>query len=97
MSQIREWLQKHPYMVIVDEDLEKVGIVTAKDYLNYPHHCLIDCDFTKPIVSMDQTANDVFLLMKASDNHYLPVHVNHQLIGVISLISVTEYFMQQIR
>jgi hypothetical protein len=33
MKEVGEWLREEPYMVVVDEDQTKIGLLTGKDYI----------------------------------------------------------------
>ena len=96
MQQVGEWLREHPYYVIVDEDLQKIGIVTAEDVIRFPNHKLIDCDFIKPLIMAGQNERAVFEIMKSTNNPYLPVYNGDQLIGVLSIFSLAEFLIKEI-
>lgn len=90
MEEISEWLKIHDYLVVIDEELKAVGIVTLKDAHLHPRHLLVDCDFIKPAVSTQQSILEVFEMMQFHKTDFLPVMEKNVFIGVISLISITE-------
>jgi CBS domain-containing protein len=49
----------------------------------------------RPIVTTDFSEEEAFAYMKESDNFYLPVFDKGLLIGVVSIFSLTEYFMRR--
>lgn len=90
MNQIAEWLRERDYFVVIDEDLDAIGVITLKDVNRFPCNQLIDCDFIKPKVSPDQNIFHVFKIMKDAKTDFLPVFERRKLIGVISLVAITE-------
>jgi signal transduction histidine kinase len=91
---IAEWLKEHPYIAIVDEEQQTIGIITGKDLQAYPESLqVIDCDIAKPKVSPEQTIIEAFRLMKEAQTDFLPVYEGDQFIGLISLMSIMERFV----
>jgi predicted transcriptional regulator len=88
MSQIAEWLKESPYLAIVDEELQTIGILLPEDVLRHPQHLVIDCDFRKPAVQPDHSVEDVCALMQQAALDHLPVFQTDIFIGVISLTSI---------
>ena len=93
MYQVGEWLTERPYYVIVDENLQNVGIVTINDFIKCSRGLLIDCNFVKPFIAINTDELDVFEIMKATNNPYLPVFDENQVIGVINIFSIADYLI----
>jgi len=89
------WLREVPYMAIVDEDSNVIGIITIKDIQSNPEALnVLDCDISKPIVSPEQIILDAFEKMKEAHTDYLPVYHGADFLGVITLQQITERLAQ---
>jgi hypothetical protein len=44
MTQIAEWLEDSPYLAIVDEEIQIIGILLPDDAACHPRHLVIDFD-----------------------------------------------------
>lgn len=88
---IADILKETPYIAVIDEEDQTIGIITIKDLQAQPESLqVIDCDIAKPKVSPEQTIIEAFKLMKGANTDFLPVYENNQFVGVISLMSVME-------
>jgi hypothetical protein len=59
MTQIAEWLKDSPYLAIVDEEIQTIGILLPQDAVRNPRHLVIDFDFRKPCVNPQQSPEEV--------------------------------------
>lgn len=92
---VYEALKKHPYLAVINEESVTTGILTLKDFHNHPHGRIIDYQFNKPKITSDQHIFEVFNIMKASNEDYLPVFEPH-FIGVISLKAIAENMFESV-
>ncbi|GAB2977398.1 hypothetical protein GCM10027049_10620 [Mucilaginibacter puniceus] len=95
MLDVSEWLKENDYLTVIGKEFKAIGIVTLKDVQRNSCHCrVIDCNITKPHAGPDQTIFEVFNLMKSFQTDFLPVYNKNEFIGVIALITITEWLTQ---
>jgi Mg/Co/Ni transporter MgtE len=84
MTQIAEWLEDSPYLAIVDEEIQIIGILLPDDADRHPRHLVIDFDFRKPCVNPQQSPEEVLNIMQSAKLEHLPVFNTRGFVGVIS-------------
>lgn len=70
--------------IVVLEENEPIGLLTASDLAERQHRIIIDCVSSKPVVSSQDKISDVLDLMKSSGNTALMVYDSGQFVGTIS-------------
>ncbi|TWR30937.1 hypothetical protein FPZ43_00190 [Mucilaginibacter pallidiroseus] len=94
--QVLQWLKVNEFLVVVDEDLKTVGLITPVDMIRETGYQLIDCAFHKPSVSPKNSLSEIFKLMQTASTPYLPVYNDVDFLGVISMEAVTVTLFNQL-
>ncbi len=80
--------------VVVCDDTEYVGTLTATDILERPHNLVIDCMSKKPQVTTDYTVCKTLKIMKNKSTDVLPVCKNEKFYGLIYKNDLVEYLTE---
>lgn len=83
INMIEKTLLKHRYLVVIDNENNFHGVLTASDIIKHPHKIVIDCITKKESVSPDDTINSVLEKFYSGSSFVLPVMNDSNFIGVI--------------
>jgi len=83
-------LLQHFAIVIMEED-QYFGVLTATDILRKPHTIAIDCICNKTEIEKDSTINNALFLMKHDFTDVLPVFEKKKFIGLLFKSDILEY------
>jgi len=93
VAELRNQLLQHSAVVIM-EDEQYFGILTALDIVRKPHIIAIDCICNKTNIDSDTTINDALYYMKHDYTDVLPVFEKKQFIGLVFKSDLLEYLNQ---
>jgi len=96
MYEVSEWLKELDYLCVVDEELKIKGIITLKDVHINTCSSVLDCNFKKPFVDIEESIFDVYRLMVEAKTDYLPVTHQNKFAGVISLRNITDILVDRV-
>jgi signal transduction histidine kinase len=88
---IRHILSRQPALVVLDEE-EVFGIITAGDIAASTYHIVADCVRSKPTVYHNQTISEVLKVMKESLCEVLPVNEGTVFAGIICREDILNYY-----
>lgn len=84
------------YVVVSNEEMKAVGLLTHYDILNHPKGKVKDSNFLKPPVSPDCEVAEVFNLMEKTGTDTLPVFNQNDFVGVITRNDLTQHLIDQL-
>lgn len=95
IASIEKNLTPGSYLVVLNEKLEAIGLISYCDIFNHPAGMVKDCNLSKPPVSPDCKISEVFKLMENACTDVLPVYIDQEFVGVISHHDLTRYMVRQ--
>lgn len=95
IQSIRSKLIQHAAMVVQDEDLNPLGILTPLDIVRKPHTLVIDCMQERPTLSPDCSIEEALAIMQGEQSDVLPVCDKGKLEGLVFKNDLLQFLNQQ--
>jgi PAS domain S-box-containing protein len=92
---IKRDLIRHSALVVRDEDLKLLGVLTPLDIIQRPHNLVIDCLSPKTAVPPDCTIEKALMIMQEEQWDVLPVHCKDCFEGLVFKEDLLRYVKQQ--
>jgi signal transduction histidine kinase len=90
IADLKKQLLQHSAIVIMEDD-QYFGVLTAMDILRKPHIIAIDCICNKTEIETDTSISDALFLMKRDFTDILPVIEKKKFIGLVFKSDILEY------
>lgn len=90
VAEIRNQLLQYSAMVIM-EDNQYFGVLTAVDLLKKPHILVLDCICYKTAFEINESISNALFYMKRDNTDVLPVFDNKKFIGLVYKDDINEY------
>jgi predicted transcriptional regulator len=93
-ASVKEILLENAFVVVMENSAYK-GILTPKDIVKSPYNLIIDCLSEKPHIGPDFVIDDVFRIMKETQNSVLPVFQKDKFLGVICRADIMDFLIEE--
>ena len=83
VNSIERALLENHFLVVIDNDNNFYGILTASDLIQHPHKIVIDCITKKESLTVDDTLSSTFEKFYSNQSFVLPVMDGNNFVGII--------------
>ncbi|MFP4091595.1 MAG: CBS domain-containing protein [Cyclobacteriaceae bacterium] len=91
----RKMLDKHLYLLVLDENDEYYGLLTCRDLINCSNLLIADCVVPKKTVNEEDSLLETLHYMTEKRTEALPVRSHdNEFLGVVSLSQLTRYLLK---
>ncbi|MFZ6010989.1 MAG: CBS domain-containing protein [Bacteroidota bacterium] len=92
---VKSSLLKHSALVVQDEDMNTLGVLTLTDILHRQHNLVIDCLTAKPSISPDCDVETTLQVMEREQAEVLPVYRQEQFLGLVFKQDLIKFITEQ--
>ena len=90
VAELKNLLLNH-FAVVIMEDDQYFGVLTAMDVMRKSHVLAIDCLCAKSPIAANQSINNILALMKYENTEVLPVFEDNKIVGLVFQRDIIDY------